>query len=161
MTIIPYRHVRASSLPAARYGAGFTDIDRVFDNFFRNALTNLSGPSSSLGALSLSLDVSETDKSYTIKADLPGLEEKDVSVTLDDGVLTISGEKVQEKEEEGKTFHRTERSYGSFRRALTLPADADETGITAQMKNGVLEIEIAKTVEAPKTAKRIDVKAKS
>ena len=65
----------------------------------------------------------------------------------------------RETEEEGKTFHRTERSYGSFRRALTLPADADETAISAHMKNGVLEIAIAKAAEMPKSAKRIDVKS--
>lgn len=159
MTILPYRQFRGSGAPA-RCGTGLTDIDRVFDNFFRNALTNLSGPPAALGDLSLRLDVTETDKAYTVKADLPGMEEKDVAITLEDGVLTISGEKTQEQEEEGKTFHRIERSYGTFRRALTLPADADETGIAAHMKNGVLEIEIAKAPEAPKSAKRIEVKAK-
>jgi HSP20 family protein len=146
--------------PASAFSVGFPDFDRLIDGMFRNALTNISAPASSLTDLAVRMDVSETDKSYIVKADLPGMAEKDVNVTLDDGVLTISGEKQSENEEEGKTFHRIERSYGSFRRVLSLPADADENGINAHMENGVLHIEIGKTKKAEKTAKRIDVKKK-
>ncbi|HEY8191999.1 MAG TPA: Hsp20/alpha crystallin family protein [Alphaproteobacteria bacterium] len=156
MSLVQFRKQNTS--PA--FSVGFPDLDRVFDSMFRNALTNIASPVSSVTDLAVRMDVSETEKSYLIKADLPGMEEKDVNVTLDDGVLTISGEKQSESEEEGKTFHRIERSYGSFRRVLSLPADADENGINAHMENGVLHIEIGKTKQAEKTAKRIDVKRK-
>ncbi len=156
MSLVQFRKQNTS--PA--FSVGFPDLDRVFDSMFRNALTNIASPASSVTDLAVRMDVSETEKSYLIKADLPGMEEKDVNVTLDDSVLTISGEKQSENEEEGKTFHRIERSYGSFRRVLSLPADADENGINAHMENGVLHIEIAKTKQAEKTAKRIDVKRK-
>jgi HSP20 family protein len=153
MSLIPFQ--TRSSVPSRRYGR-YDHLDRLFDNFFNNALTNIGvAPSDAV----VRLDVSETPASYVVKAELPGIEEKDVSLTLEDGILTLSGEKTAETEEEGKTFHRIERSYGSFRRALQLPADADENGVTAAMKNGVLHIEIAKAKEAPKKEKKIDIKA--
>lgn len=156
MSLVPFR----KSYTGPAFSTGFADFDRLFDGMFRNALTNLSAPSASLTDLAVRMDVSETDKAYLITADLPGVEEKDVEVTLDDGILTISGEKHAEKEEEGKTFHRVERSYGSFRRSLSLPADADENAISARVRHGVLNIEIGKTKETPKTARKIQVQAK-
>lgn len=155
MSLVPFRK---SHTPA--FAAGFEDFDRLFDGMFRNALTNLSAPAGSVTDLALRVDVSETDKAYIVKADLPGIEEKDVDVTLDDGILTISGEKRAEAEEEGKTFHRIERSYGSFRRSLSLPADADETAVSAHVKHGVLKIEIGKTKQAQKTARKIEVQTR-
>lgn len=155
MSLVPFRKSHA---PA--FSTGFEDFDRLFDGMFRNALTNLSVPAGSVTDMALRMDVSETGSAYIVKADLPGVEEKDVEVTLDDGILTISGEKHAEKEEEDKTFHRIERSYGSFRRSLSLPADADEGSISAHVKNGVLKIEIGKTRQAQKTARKIEVQAK-
>jgi len=156
MSILPYRKPTLS--PSYR-AVGFGDFDRVFDNLLRNALTNISASSSdTLSQLSLKLDVSETPTAYIVKAELPGVDEKDIEVTLDEGLLTISGEKLQETEEDGKTFHRIERSFGSFKRVLSLPADADENGIEAHMKNGVLELQIAKSKQVEKTARRITVK---
>lgn len=154
MSLIPFR----KQTPA--YVGGFDEFDRLFDRFFGNALTNLAAPSPSVTDLALRLDVGETDKAYTVKADLPGVEERDVEVTLNDGVLTLSGEKRHEAETEGKVFHRIERSYGSFRRSLALPVDADENAIRAAMKNGVLAIEIGKKKLPEKTVKKIDVEAK-
>jgi HSP20 family protein len=158
MAIIPYR-ARRESTPAA-YNTGFDPFDRLFDNLFSNALSNLSGRMPSVTDAALRMDISETEKAYLVKAELPGVEEKDINVTLDDGMLTISGEKRQESEEEGRTFHRVERSYGSFSRSLTLPADVDEDGIRARMKDGVLEVEIARKPEAKGKARRIDVQKK-
>lgn len=155
MSLVPFRK---SYTPA--FSSGFGDFDRLFDGMFRNALTNLSAPAASVTDLALRMDVSETDKAYVVKADLPGVEEKDVEVTLDDGILTVSGEKHAEKEEEGKTFHRIERSYGSFRRSLSLPADADESAISAHVRHGVLKIEIGKTKQAQKTVRKIEVQTK-
>lgn len=156
MSLVQFRKQNTS--PA--FSVGFPDLDRMFDSMFRNALTNIASPGSSVTDLAVRMDVSETESSYLIKADLPGMEEKAINVTLDNGVLSISGEKQSENEEEGKTYHRIERSYGTFRRVLSLPADADENGINAHMENGVLHIEIGKTKQAEKTAKRIDVKRK-
>jgi HSP20 family protein len=154
MSLVPFRRIQT---PAPAYTAGFDQLDRLFDRMFGNALTNLADAGPSFSGLPLRLDVAETEKSYHIEADLPGVEDKDVAVSLEDGVLTISGEKKQASETEGKTFHRTERSYGSFKRALALPPDADENGIRARMKNGVLEVEIAKSEQAKKTARRIAI----
>lgn len=133
------------------------DMDRVFDNFFRNALTNIHMPVGSLTDMAVKINISETDKAYTLTADLPGLEQKDVELSVEDGVLTLSGEKSQEKEDDGKTFHRVERTYGKFARTLQLPADADLSGISATMKNGVLEVVIAKLAKPEKQRQRIDI----
>lgn len=157
MTLVPFRRQQRS--PAA-FGTGFEDFDRLFDGLFRNALTNLAAPGPALTDLAVRMDVSETDKAYIVHAELPGIEEKDIDVTLTDGILTISGEKKSESEDKSRTWHRVERSYGSFRRALSLPADADENGVTARMKHGILEIEIAKTREAEKPVRKISIQSK-
>ncbi len=106
-------------------------------------------------------DVVETDDAVKITADLPGLTEKEIDVTLADGVLTIKGERKTEKEsDEGdKHYHRVERSYGAFERAMSLPTDVDENKIVADFKNGVLELTLPKKPEAKKKAKKIQVKA--
>ncbi|HEY0901372.1 MAG TPA: Hsp20/alpha crystallin family protein [Micavibrio sp.] len=142
--------------------SAFDDLDRVFDNFFRNAISNVSlgnvhMPAASLTDMAVKLNISETDKAYTISADLPGLTQDEVSLTVDDGVLTLSGEKMRETEEDGKTFHRVERSYGRFSRSLHLPEDAAEDGVTAAMKNGVLTIHIAKTAKPEKAQRKIEI----
>jgi HSP20 family protein len=139
--------------------SGFDDFDRIFDNLFKNAMTNLSVDAPSYTGLALSMDVSEDDKAYFIHADLPGVNEKDISIELNEGLLSISGEKLSESEDENKTYHRTERRYGSFKRSLQLPSDANEDKISAKMKNGVLEIEIQKLKEAQKKTKKIEVKS--
>jgi HSP20 family protein len=102
------------------------------------------------------VDISETDKEFTIKAEIPEVKKEDVKVTVDNGVLSIRGERKQEKEEKGKKFHRVERSYGSFTRSFTLPENVDGTKIAASFKDGMLNLQIPKT-EASKP-KAIDVK---
>ena len=158
MTLVPLKkhYTGRSSIPVK---AGLGDFDRVFDNLFNNALTNLAVSTPSVTDMALSLDISETDKSYDVKAELAGMEDSEVNVALSDGVLTISGEKKSESEEEGRTFHRVERRYGSFKRSLQLPQDADENKIKAKMKNGLLHIEIAKIKEQEKKAKTIKIES--
>lgn len=156
MTLVPFRKVTAPS----GYSSGFDEFDRIFDNLFRNALTNIAAPATSVGNMAVRMNVGETDKAYVIEAELPGFEEKDVELTLKDGVLTLSGERRHEEEAKDRTFHRIERSYGSFTRSLQLPSDADEGRIEAHMRNGVLEIEIGKLKEAQKEAKRISISKK-
>lgn len=103
------------------------------------------------------VEVKENAKSYTVTVELPGLDENDVKVQLDDDVLTISGEKKVEKTDD-KT-HYSERSYGSFTRAFTLPADADRNGVAATFAKGVLALEIAKTANPPAQVRQVAVKA--
>ena len=102
------------------------------------------------------VDIAETDKAFEIKAEIPEVNRKDVKVTVHNGVLTIQGERKQEREEQGKKFHRVERFYGSFTRSFTLPVNVDETKISALFKDGVLNLQIQKTEEAK--PKSIEVK---
>lgn len=105
------------------------------------------------------IDEREDDKAYHVSVELPGMEKKDVEITLADRRLTIQGEKKQDKKEEGKDFYRRERNFGAFRRTLILPMEVDESAIEASFKNGVLNIELPKTKEAQAKIKHIDVKA--
>jgi HSP20 family protein len=98
------------------------------------------------------VDIAETEKAFEIKAEIPDVNKEDVKVTIDNGVLTIRGERKQEKEEEGKKFHRVERYYGSFTRSFTLPDNVDETKVKASFKDGMLNLQIEKTeIIKPKT----------
>lgn len=103
------------------------------------------------------VEVKENGKSYTITIELPGLDDKDVKVQIDDDLLTISGEKKLERSDD-KT-HYSERSYGSFTRSFTLPADADRNGISATFTKGVLILEIAKTANPPAQGKQVAIKS--
>jgi HSP20 family protein len=94
------------------------------------------------------VDISETDGGYQIKAEIPDVKKEDVKVTLEDGVLTIQGERKQEKEENGKKYHRVERSYGSFVRIFTLPDLVDEGKVKAEFKDGVLNLQLPKSEKA-------------
>lgn len=102
------------------------------------------------------VDISETDGEYLIKAELPEVKKEDVKVTVENGVLTIQGERRQEKEEKGKKYHRVERSYGSFVRSFTLPESIDEGGVRAEYKDGVLNLHLPKSEKVK--PKAIEVK---
>jgi HSP20 family protein len=104
------------------------------------------------------LDVRENTNSITVEAELPGVDEKDISVTLANGMLTIKGEKKQEKEEKGENYHVTERSFGSFERSIRLPDSVDEAKVEAKFDKGVLKITAAKKPEAVKAERKIDIK---
>jgi len=94
------------------------------------------------------VDVIEDEKEYLVKAELPEVKKDDVKISVQDDVLTVSGERTQEKEEKGKKFHRIERAYGSFSRSFTLPEDADASKIAADFKNGVLTVHLPKSQRA-------------
>jgi len=102
------------------------------------------------------VDISETDGEYEIKAEIPDVKKEDVKVTLEDGVLTIQGERKREKEEKGKKYHRVERSYGSFVRSFGLPDLIDEEKVKAEFKDGVLNLHLPKSEKAK--PKAIEVK---
>ena len=102
------------------------------------------------------VDISEDDKEYLIKAELPEVKKEDVKVTAEEGTLTISGERKFEKEEKGKRYHRVERTYGSFGRSFSLPADASPTKVLAEFKDGILTVHLVK--DARVKPQQIEVK---
>lgn len=104
-----------------------------------------------------SVDISETDTAYLIKAEIPGVKKEDVKVTIQDGMLTIQGERKQEKEEKSKKFHRIERSYGSFMRSFRVPDDADESAVKAEFKDGMLNVTLAKSEKSKNKAINVSV----
>jgi HSP20 family protein len=94
------------------------------------------------------VDISEDDREYLIKAELPEVKQEDVKVTAEEGTLTITGERKFQKEEKGKRYHRVERSYGSFERNFSLPDDASPAKVSAEFKDGVLTVHLTKTQKA-------------
>jgi HSP20 family protein len=103
------------------------------------------------------VDISETDGEYVIKAELPEVKKDDVKVTLEDGILTIQGERRREKDEKTTKYHRVERSYGSFARSFSLPDQVDENGVKADYKDGMLNLRIPKSEKAKPRAIEVKV----
>ena len=103
------------------------------------------------------VDISAGKNEYLITTEVPGIDEKDVKLELSNNTLTIKGEKRQEHEEKDRDHYRIERSYGSFQRVLSLPEDADQSGITAKFKNGVLTVGLPRRPEKKKNVKLIDI----
>ena len=119
------------------------------DELFHNRLASvLGGEGLQSVAWSPVVDIEESAEAYTIRAELPGLSKEKVKVTVENGVLTLSGERDLERRVETKTFHRVERSHGTFTRSFTLPDDVDAESVAANFKDGLLEIQIAKREEA-------------
>jgi HSP20 family protein len=110
----------------------------------------------SLAEWSPLVDVAEDDKEYVITAELPEVKKDDVKVTLENGTLTITGERKFEKEEKNKKYHRIERAYGTFARSFTLPNDGDASKVNAEFKDGMLKVRVAKSEAA--RPKQIEVK---
>jgi HSP20 family protein len=138
------------------------DMNRLFDEFFRGPGLAPFGETS-LGAewpaFSPRVDVVETDKEMVVSAELPGLEDKDIDVSLSRDMLTIKGEKKQEMEEQGRNYYRAERSYGSFQRSIPLPSEVDTAKVNAVFQRGVLTITLPKTGGA-QGRRRIEVKTR-
>lgn len=134
------------------------EMDRFFDDMWSNfgALPALGGGSRAGGSFLPSVDLSETDAGITVSAELPGMEEGDIDVSLSGDVLTIKGEKKEEQKEEREDFYRVERSYGSFTRAIPLPAEVDPSKVEATFKNGVLKVSMTK--KEGSASHRIEVK---
>ena len=129
------------------------EIDRLFEN---GTIRFPDGEAMAVAAWTPSVDISEDDKEFVVKAELPEVKKDDVKVTVDDGALMIRGERKAEKEEKGKKFHRIERSYGSFERSFTLPDETDPGKISSEFKDGVLTIHLPKNPN-PKT-KAVEIK---
>lgn len=132
------------------------EIDSLFDNFFRGF--DIEPFESRMGAFTPQVDVTENDKEIKISAELPGMDEKDIDLSLQNDMLTIKGEKKEEKEDKGKDYYRMERSYGSFIRTIPLPVEVETDKVEARFKKGVLSITLPKTAKAVAETKKIAVK---
>ena len=138
--LIPWRE-SAKSLEAFR-----REMDRLFDKFFEMM------PFSEQEFVP-SVDISETDNEIIVQAEIPGIDPKDLDISLNGRLLTIKGEKKSEHEEKKENYHKIERKYGAFSRTLELPADVDPDKVEAKYKDGVLKITLSKT----ETGKKIQV----
>jgi HSP20 family protein len=142
-----------------------SEMDRLFDRFGFPSLRRMFDvepawrPISTFSFSAPAIDMSEDDKAYKITAELPGLDAKDVDVSVSGNTLVLKGEKRQEKEEKDKNYHYSERAYGSFQRAFELPASVDRNKIGADFSKGVLTITLPKTPDAQKQQKKIEVKS--
>jgi HSP20 family protein len=130
------------------------EINRMFDSFFREGAREDSALMST--GWSPALDLTETDDSFVVKVELPGVNKNDVKVSIQDNILTIGGEKKQEKESKTSNYHRVERCYGSFRRSFALPSNVRSDSIDASHKDGVLTVTLPKAEEAKR--KEIEVR---
>lgn len=148
------------------------ELDRVINRFFPEGwpymgMSNLMDldPFRGIGTMdmgkalqSAKVDISETDSEYEISAELPGIDEKDIELDVSDGMLTLSAEKREEREEKKKNYHLTERSFGSVRRSFRVPEGVDVGKIKADFSKGVLTVKLPKTKEAKSKQRKIPVK---
>jgi HSP20 family protein len=134
----------------------FRVMRRELENVHRTFDQNSSSPDIGAGAPAIS--VAESNDAFEVKAELPGVDEKDIKVSLDDNQLVISGEKKAESTKEEKEWHVEERSYGSFYRSMSLPFEPEDGAIEAHFDKGVLHLTIKKPAKAVKTTKTIDIK---
>lgn len=139
----------------------FGDVDALFGRLMQNGFAN--GSRLALGENSRKLDwapsadISETEKEYVIRAELPAVKKEDVQVTYDDGIITIKGERKQQKEDKGEKFHRMETLYGSFERSFSLPESANTDAIRCESKDGILTMHIPKKEVVKNSPKKITV----
>ncbi|MDX8327074.1 Hsp20/alpha crystallin family protein [Agrobacterium tumefaciens] len=143
-----------------------SEIDRLFDgfaptsrntpdrSFFGGTFSDLNGWSTSLA-----VDLVEKDDTYEVIAECPGLDAKNIEVELSNGLLTIRGEKREEKEDKQKEYHVSERRYGSFQRSFSLPVNVDADKVAATFENGILKVRLPKSAEAKKNQRKIEIKA--
>ena len=158
--LVPFRHRRRE---AARSGAlspferMHEEMDRIFDDF----LPQIAGGRDvgHRAGILASVDLSESDDALELTADLPGMEEDDIDVTLRDGALVIRGERKHESEEKKKNYHRTERAYGAFTRTIPLPCDVEEDGVKAKFKKGVLTVHLPKSQSAKEQERKIAIQS--
>ena len=135
-------------------------MNSLFDDFFTGFDVAPRGlASGKFGSFMPSLDVKESDKEFTIRAELPGVEEKDIEVTVTSEAVTIKGEKKEEKEDKGKNYYYMERSYGSFNRVIPLSTETEANKAEASFKNGVLNVTIPKSPSAKNKGTKVPIKA--
>jgi HSP20 family protein len=166
--LLGVEHMKGESWLPTFWGERKGDVDPFralktqMDELFSDWSGNVERMTGANGLRSLRIDVSETPTELTVKADLPGVEQKDIDVTVSGDKLTIKAEKKSEaeekKDENGRIYHRVERSCGSFLRSLSLPFNVDTGKVSANFKDGVLTLNIPKPPEVQKQTKRIEIK---
>ncbi|HUC11543.1 MAG TPA: Hsp20/alpha crystallin family protein [Stellaceae bacterium] len=171
MAEVPVEVNRAAPQPSHpdMWGSFRGEMDRLFDRFAGNfgfpslrRMFDLEPPWRPMRSFSFSappIDLGEDDKAYKVAAELPGLDVKDIDLTISGDMLVLKGEKRQEKEEKSKNYYFSERAYGTFQRAFELPASVDRDKITADFSNGLLTITLPKTATAREQHKKIEVKS--
>jgi len=133
-----------------------SEMDRLFDSFLREPFAGLTTRTGELEAWAPVVDLAETDKELTVRAELPGVTPKDIDVSIHGEMLVIAGEKKEQTEKQEKNFHLVESRYGSFRREIGLPVTVDPEKVTAEFADGILTVKLVKTEPTP--TKKIDVK---
>ncbi len=135
-------------------GRSYTPSRDLFDRFFDD--WDVPSLFSSESELVPAFDISENDKEFLVTAELPGIDSKDVELTISDGILSVKGEKKHEKEDKGEDYHRVERRFGSFHRSFRIPGKVESDKIDASYKDGILKILLPKTEETE--TRKIDIK---
>jgi HSP20 family protein len=136
------------------------EMNRLFDGFFgRSALEPFGASREAWAMFSPRVDIAETEHEVVVSAELPGLDDEDIDVSLSPGMLTISGEKKHESEERGRNTYRAERSFGAFRRSVRLPAEVEADKVDAVFRKGVLTVTLPKKDQG-QARKRIEIKAR-
>jgi len=140
----------------------FSDMDSMFNRLLSGHLAR--SPRLALGSengrkveWSPSADISETDREYVIRAELPAVKKEDVQVTFEDGLISIKGERKQQKEDKNEKYHRVESFYGTFERTFSLPDNVDSDAIRCESKDGILTVHIPKTESVKQKVKQISV----
>lgn len=134
----------------------FKEMNHFFNGLNTNLLSSSNGEAFSFNDWQPAVDVTENDKEYLLKFEVPGIEKKDIDVEIQNGLITVSGERKYEKKDDKK--HKTESFYGCFSRSFSLPENVSEKDIKANQKNGVLSLHLKKTQEQKVSSKKIEVK---
>lgn len=163
--LLPWRRKREDMSLSRRVANPILELHRRMDELFNDFLEGFGltrWPFAESGerlAISPSVDVSETDDEIKVSADLPGMDEKDIEVTLDNDVLVLRGEKKREREEGKRNYHLVERTYGEFCRRIPLPSSIDPEKVKARFAKGVLTVSIPKKPEASSRERKIEITA--
>ncbi len=154
LSLIPWRRRDVEAYPERSMPEFRREFDDLFDRFFNDVWGTDRGLARTFAP---AFDVSETDDEFIVRAEVPGVDPKDVDVNLSGNVLTIKGEKKDEREEKGENRHRIERSFGMFQRTFQIPVEGDEEKISAKYKDGVLDLRLPKTEKGKRKSIKIDV----
>jgi len=154
--LTPSKNKKVSSL-SDPFVAFQNEMNQLMDSFFTESNWMTEPEVKNMKQWTPRVDLSETDKEYKVKVELPGLDENDIDITFQDNTLYIKGEKKFEKEEETESFHRVERTFGQFYRAVPFAANVDEEKIGAKFDKGVLSINLAKTDDVVNKTRKINI----
>ena len=135
-----------------------SQVDNIFNDFFNDFEIDFPSNFNLTSSFQPKVNIAEDKKSYQVEVELAGVDKKDITLKCENNILSIWAEKKEEETQEKKNYYRVESSYGSYQRSLQLPANASEKDISADFKNGILKIKIAKTSEAESKAKNIEIK---